>query len=127
MIIGISHRRCSTKKDALKNFAKFTRTLLKKRFRNTCFPLNFAKFSKAPILKSICKWLLLKLWLSPWFNVVLKTIPQYYSHIWNPLSSTRIQNKNKKTRVSFNSYCLFWENKKIYNLVLKLEKTGLMF
>ena len=49
-----SYGRCSIKKAFLKIFAKFTgkhlcrslrpATLLKKRLRNRCFPVNFAKF-----------------------------------------------------------------------------------
>ena len=57
------------KKGVLKNFAKFTgkhlcqslQLKLKKRLWRRCFPVNFAKFLRAPILKNICKWLLLKL------------------------------------------------------------------
>ena len=63
-----SHQRCSIKKGVLKNFAKFTGkhlcwrlffdkvaglrlpNLLKKRLQHRCFPVNFAKFLRAPIL-----------------------------------------------------------------------------
>ena len=49
-----SHRKCSGKKDALKNFAKFTgkhlclrpATLLKIRLWHMCFPVNFSKFPR---------------------------------------------------------------------------------
>ena len=65
-------------KSAIRNFAKFTgkhpyqslffnkvaglrpATLVKKRLRRRCFPVNFAKFISTPILKNICKQLLLK-------------------------------------------------------------------
>ena len=66
-----SHRRCSVKKGALKNFAKFTEkkylcqslifnkavglrpaTLLKKRLWQRCFPMNFAWFLRAPFLEN---------------------------------------------------------------------------
>ena len=51
-----SHRKCSVKKDVLKNFAKFTgkhlcltpATLLKIRLWHRCFPVNFAKFPRIP-------------------------------------------------------------------------------
>ena len=33
---------------------------IKKRLQHRCFPLKFAKFSRTPILKIICKQLLLK-------------------------------------------------------------------
>ena len=55
-----SHRRCSTKKDFLKNFAKFTEkqasglraaTLLKKILQHRCFLVNFANFFRIPILQ----------------------------------------------------------------------------
>ena len=36
-------------------------TLLKKRLWQRCFPVNFTKFSRTPIFKSISGWLLLKL------------------------------------------------------------------
>ena len=45
---------------ALKSFAKFTGTLLKKRLRNTCFPVNFAKFLRTPFFLEHLRWLLLE-------------------------------------------------------------------
>ena len=33
---------------------------IKKKLQYGCFPVNFAKFSIAPILKNICEWLLLQ-------------------------------------------------------------------
>ena len=65
-----SHQRCSMKKGALRNFTKFTgkclcqslffdklaglrpATLLKKRLRHRCFPVNFAKFLRTPFLQN---------------------------------------------------------------------------
>ena len=50
-----SHRRCSVRKDVLRNFAKFTGrsvTLLKKRLWHWCFPLNFAKFLRTPFYRT---------------------------------------------------------------------------
>ena len=65
------------KKAVLRNFAKFTgkhlcqsllsnkvaglrpATLLKKRLGHSCFPVNFAKFLRAPFLKEHPRWLLL--------------------------------------------------------------------
>ena len=60
-----NHRRCSIKKAVLKNFAKFTGkqlkacNFIKKRLQHRCFPVNIAKFLRTPILKNICKPLLL--------------------------------------------------------------------
>ena len=72
-----SHRKCSVKKGALRNFAKFTgkqlcqslffnkvaglrpATLLKKRLWHRCFPVNFAKFLRTPFLVEHLRWLLL--------------------------------------------------------------------
>ena len=66
-----------SKKRVLRNFAKFTgkrlcqslffkescrtqpATLLKKRFSNSCFPVNFAKFLRTPFLTEHLLWLLL--------------------------------------------------------------------
>ena len=68
------------KKDVLKKFTKSTRnhlcqslffnkaqgprpaTLLKKRLRHRCLPVNFVKFSKAPFLQNTSGWLLLVIW-----------------------------------------------------------------
>ena len=66
-LIRSSHRRCSVKQGALRNFAKFTgkhlcqrlffhkvfnkASLLKKRLWHRCFPVNFAKFLRAPFLQ----------------------------------------------------------------------------
>ena len=65
-----SHQMCSIKIGVFRNFAKFTgkhlcqshflnkvaylrpATLLKKRLWRRCFPVNFAKFLRAPFLQS---------------------------------------------------------------------------
>ena len=65
-----SHGRCSVKKDVLKYFGKFTGkhlcqipffnkaaglrlpTLLKKRLKHRCFPVNFVKFLRAPFYRT---------------------------------------------------------------------------
>ena len=62
-----SHRRCSMEKGVLESFVKFTgkhlclrpATSLKKRLCRRCFPVNFAKFSKAPFLQNTSGPLLL--------------------------------------------------------------------
>ena len=65
-----SHQRCSIKKAVLRNFAKLTwkylcqslsffPTLLKKRLWLKCFPVNFAKFLRTPLLQNTSGWLLL--------------------------------------------------------------------
>ena len=59
-----SHRRCSIKKAALKNFAKSTGntcvevSFKKKRPQHSCFLVNIKKSLRLPILKNICEWLL---------------------------------------------------------------------
>ena len=64
--IRSSHRRYSVRKGVLQNFAIFTRkylcqslffklkpaTLSKKKLRHRCFPVNFAKFWRAPFLRN---------------------------------------------------------------------------
>ena len=61
-----SHRKCSEKKDVLKNFANFTEkhlcwsllqvyNFIKKRLQHWCFPVKFAKFLRTSILKKICE------------------------------------------------------------------------
>ena len=72
-----SHRRCSVRKGVLRNFAKFTgkhlcqnrflnkvaglrpATLLKKRHWHRCFPVNFMKFLRKPLLQNTSGRLLL--------------------------------------------------------------------
>ena len=72
-----SLQRCSIRKGALRNFAKFTgkhlcqslffnkvaglrpATLLKKRHWNSCFPVNFLKFLRTPFLQNTSGRLLL--------------------------------------------------------------------
>ena len=65
------------KKGVLKNFAKFRRkhlcltpvTLLKKRPWHRCFPLNFAKFLRAPFLQNTSGRLLLPMAL-PFYGIL---------------------------------------------------------
>ena len=72
-----NHRRYSKEKGVLKNFTRFTRkhlcqslffnkvaglryvTLLKKRLWHRCFPVNFVKRLRTPILKNFCERLVL--------------------------------------------------------------------
>ena len=74
-----SHQRCSVEIGLLKNFTKFTgkhlgqslffnkfaslrsATLLKKRLWHRCFPVNFVKFLRTPVLKNTSGRLLLTL------------------------------------------------------------------
>ena len=76
--IWSSHRRCSIRKGIFKSFARFTgkhlcqsllfnniaglrlATLLKKRLWDRCFPLNFAKILRSPILQNTSERMLLK-------------------------------------------------------------------
>ena len=64
-----SYRRCSKTKGVLNIFAKLTgviskvafltpTTLLKERLWYMCFPVNFAKLLRTPILENICKRLI---------------------------------------------------------------------
>ena len=68
-----SHQRCSVKKGVLKNFANFlgkhlywslfliklqAYNFIKKRLRQRCFPVQFAKILRTSILKNICERLL---------------------------------------------------------------------
>ena len=69
-----SHRRCSVRKDVLRNFATFTGkhlcqglfmsgpkacNFIKKWLWHCCFPVNFAKFLRTPFLQNTSGWLLL--------------------------------------------------------------------
>ena len=67
-----SHRRFIVRKYVVKNFENFTLEsflwscrlwackFLKKRLQHKCFPVKFAKLRRTPILKSICRQLLLE-------------------------------------------------------------------
>ena len=74
-----SHRSWSVKTDVLKNFAKFTwkdlcqslfliklqashETLLIRRLWHKCFPVNFAKYLRTPILQNTSEQLLLSIY-----------------------------------------------------------------
>ena len=60
-----SHWMCYIKKTIFKHFAIFIgknqswSLFLIKLFQHRCFPVNIAKFLRTPILKNICKQLLL--------------------------------------------------------------------
>ena len=58
---------CSVRKCVLRNFAKFAgpmpATLLKRRLWHRCFPVNFAKFLRTPVLQNTFGRLLLLLLL----------------------------------------------------------------
>ena len=72
-----SHQKSSLKKGVLRNFTKFTgnhlcqglffnkvaglrpTTLLKIRLWHRCFPVNFAKFLRTPLLTEHLRWLLM--------------------------------------------------------------------
>ena len=77
MTIRSSHQRCSVRKVVLRNFAQFRgkhlrqvlfhnkiagrepATLRKKRLWHRCFPVNFSKFLRTPLLTEHLWWLLL--------------------------------------------------------------------
>ena len=72
-----SHRRCSVRKDVLRNFANFTgkhlclgpATLLKKRLWHSCFQENFKKFPRTLFLQNTFGRRLLK------FAVIFRLLP----------------------------------------------------
>ena len=61
------HWRCSINKAALKNLSKFIgkylcwSLFLIKLFQQSCFPVNSAKFLRAPISKNLCERLVLSI------------------------------------------------------------------
>ena len=67
-----SHRRYFVRKGVLRNFPKFTGKYLyqslffnkvaglrRKRLWHRCFPMNFAKYPRAPFLQNTSRWLVL--------------------------------------------------------------------
>ena len=109
-----SHRRCSVRKALLGNFAKFRgkhlclslffnkiagrpATLLKKRLRHRCFPVNFAKFLITLSLQNTSETLLLQkhkpnLFLNLYFNLPKKQ---------NCTLGTRTVSEKKKKKSTF--------------------------
>ena len=89
-----SHRRCSVKKGVLKSFPNFIGkhlwcslyliklpacNFIKKRLQHKCFPVNFGKLLKTPVLKNIRERLLVVKWVDEDFQpreafIVLKPV-----------------------------------------------------
>ena len=92
-----SHQKFSVKTDVLKNFANFTGkhmcqslfivslkacNFIKKKLQHKCFPIIIANLLRAPILKNICKQLLLCiLWI---FKILPWTV--HFSAWWTPMN-----------------------------------------
>ena len=68
-LITRSHRRCSLRKDLLRNFAKFTRKHLYQRLWRRCFPVNFAKYLKTLFLQNTSERVLLTLYWCFWCSI----------------------------------------------------------
>ena len=51
-------------------------TFIKKRLQHSCSPVNISKFLKTPILKNICKWLLLCLTMKHNDSMTIKDVWQ---------------------------------------------------
>ena len=71
-----SHRRCSVKKDFLKNFSDLTWKHLcwSLLLIHTCIPVKFMKFLRTSSLKSICEQLLLR---KHWLQTIV-SLPQFF-------------------------------------------------
>ena len=90
-----SHQRCSIKKDVLKKFTNFTgkhlcqslcfnklaslrpTSWLKKRLWHRCFPINFVKFSRTPILENTSGRLFLYLVSKAWKQYEISVSPPF--------------------------------------------------
>ena len=86
IIAEAASRRCSVKKDVLRNFSKFKGKHLyqshflnkvaglKKRLCHRCFPVNFGKFPRPPLLQITARRVLLSLvtWDYPDYKVRVK-------------------------------------------------------
>ena len=74
-----SHPEVLSKKDVLRNFAKFTGRLWP-----SCFPVNFAKFLRTPLVTKHHRWLLRILFLKTtpdpiFINISYQTFQTFYS------------------------------------------------
>ena len=58
-------------------------------FRHRCFPMNFAKFSRTPILQNICDWLLLQPIFLSTLNSIRKNIFASLFSVHNTISLSR--------------------------------------
>ena len=103
-IIRSSHRKCSVRKCVFRNFAKFTgkhlcqslffnklpglrpATLLKKRLRNRCFPVNFAKFLIIPFLTKHLWRLFWIIWIFQTFTSCKSKLKSNLLAHFNPMS-----------------------------------------
>ena len=99
------------KKGALKNFAKFTgkhlcqslffdkvhgpkpATLLKKRLWLRCFPVNFAKFSRTPLLQNTSGRLLLNIY-TPLINYLPKILWLFHFYLYLKIKISHINTNN---------------------------------
>ena len=121
----ISYHRCFIKKmffvraGTITNFAKFTGkftglrsvTLLKTRISQVCFPVNFAKFLKAP-LKNTSERLLLTLCFIRFFSTAILLSSQQFTDV--------------KHHLSINKYCLDFEAVRVTsNITIKYSNSQL--
>ena len=83
-------RRCSVKKVFLESI-KFQATLLKKRFRHRCFPVNFAEFLRTPFSTEHLRWLL----------SVLRRKTKHRKDENTRIERKEIWKKSKRNRVSY--------------------------
>ena len=87
-----SHRRCSRKKDSLKNVVNFTRKhlrqslpliqFIKKRLQHKCFPVRSAKVLRTPILQNICERLLPRIFQKELLNFTSSRFLQFNECLW---------------------------------------------
>ena len=109
-----SHQRCSTKKDVLRNFSKFTgkhlrqslffnkiaglrpANLLKKRLWHRYFPKNFAKFLRTPFLQNTFARLL----LDEIFELASATIKETKTEIAHRIKNGDITVKFKEKTIN---------------------------
>ena len=89
------------------------RNLIKKRLQHRCFPVDIAKFLRTPILKNICKRLLLIL---KCFKIILKHFKKLFSQ-----TATKPSLLIAKTKPTLISYLLNEFRKFVY--VQKMRKT----
>ena len=121
ILVRSSHQRCSVRKGALRNFPKFTEkhlcqrlffnkaeslrsaTLSKKRLWYRCFPVNFAKFLRTPLLRT-------PFWATA--SVCWDAVMNINTHIqWceknEVLVVDKLKSMYKKGKVHAEKYCLF--------------------
>ena len=122
-----SHRRCSVKKDVLKNFANFTAKhlclslFIRKRLQHKCFLVKFGKFFRTPILKNIHERLFLAVLF---YEILLQLLTRFFLNFEPYQTKTldpclKLPKKTREKQAKCQKLC--WTNNKRKKGMAKIE------